>query len=302
MGGPMAERTRPAFACEGFVPGDAVRPGALHVLGLAFDGTACFRRGARAGPPAVREAWPCLETFSPLRGRDVLDLGGVVDLGDLAFGDGGGAEGALQGGLDAFGRLAMGADALRGGARLVCLGGEHSVSLGPVGRHLEAFDDLLVLHVDAHADLRDGYMGARRSHASVARRIHEGLGPGQSLLQYGVRSGTREEWRFMEERGTLLPDEAALAEALGREPGRPLYLTLDMDVFDPSLCPGTGSPEPGGWGFGEFARLMDALGRARLVGADVVELAPALDPTGASAVLAAKVLREVLLSIDGGAA
>jgi agmatinase len=125
------------------------------------------------------------------------------------------------------------------------------------------------------------------------RRCLEVL-PSRELLQVAIRSGTRAEFEELRGSGRLVPI-GRMVEALLPLRGRPLYLTLDLDWFDPAVLPGTGTPEPGGFHWSDFALLVDELRHHRLVAADVVELAPQLDPTGVSAVLAAKVVRSLLL-------
>ena len=158
--------------------------------------------------------------------------------------------------------------------------------------------DLAVVHLDAHADMRADYLGNPLSHATVLRRVAEVVGF-DSLRQIGIRSGTREEFALMREHGTQVPDTSReqMAAALDGFGDRPLYVTCDLDIFDPAHLPGTGTPEPGGIDFHVFATFVKLLAGRNIVGCDVVELAPALDPSGCSAVLAAKVTRELLLCI-----
>ena len=154
--------------------------------------------------------------------------------------------------------------------------------------------DLVLVQLDAHADLRDSWLGSHHSHACAMRRCLEVL-PSQQLFQLAIRSGTRVEFEELHSSGRLMADVEALATALEPLRGRPLYLTVDLDWFDPAVLPGTGTPEPGGYLWSDFAALVDVLRRHQLVAADVVELAPQLDPSGISSVLAAKVTRSLLL-------
>ena len=156
------------------------------------------------------------------------------------------------------------------------------------------YPDLVLVQLDAHADLRDSWLGSRFSHACAMRRCLEVL-PSQQLFQLSIRSGTRSEFNELRSSGRLMADVRALAEALKQLQGRPVYLTVDLDWFDPAVLPGTGTPEPGGFFWSDFAALVDVLQHHRLVAADVVELAPQLDPSGVSSVLAAKVTRSLLL-------
>ena len=281
----MGGEARPRFLCAGS-PFESAR---VVLLGCPFDETASFRRGARSGPDAIREASDCLETYSPGLDKDLGDAA-LCDLGDVDFplGD---TEAVLRS-IRAEASAVFQAD-----KRPVFLGGEHLVSLPLVEAALAAFPTLAVFQWDAHADLRADYLGERLSHACAVRRILEleSIGP---LRQFGVRSGTREEFEWMRANDTMRPlTPEAVAAALQEAGDRALYLTLDVDVVNPGEMPGTGSPEPGGPGLDALIECIRVLGAsgARIVGADVVELAPEWDPTGASAVAAAKIVRELAL-------
>ncbi len=283
----MSFRPRGFLECTGG-PGS---PFAL--LGLPFDGTCSFRPGCRFGPGAIREASWVLETYSP---RAEAELAGhrVADLGDLDLPPSGPSR-AVDRIAAAVGPL------LDAGARVLGLGGEHMVTYPLVREHRRRHPGLTLLVFDAHADLRDEYLGERLSHATAARRCLEELGP-SGLCQIGVRSGTREEFAWMRRNATLFPPTPeGVRSALGRTTG-PLYLSLDLDVFDPGVLPGTGAPEPGGIGFPAFEACLAEIARSGrpVVGADVVELCPACDPTQASAVLAAKAVREILILMGAG--
>ncbi len=281
----MRRAARPRFLCAE----SAFEPARTVLLGCPFDETTSFRKGARLGPQAIREASDCLETYSPHLDKDLEDAA-LCDLGDVDFASD--DTGAV---LDSIRAEARGI--FRAGKRPVFLGGEHLVSLSLVEAALGVFPGLVVFQWDAHADLRDEYLGEKLSHACVMRRILEleGVGP---LRQFGVRSGAREEFAWMRANETLRPLTPEGVESVLEKIGdRAIYLTLDVDVLNPGEMPGTGSPEPGGPG---FDALMDCIGLlwtagARIVGADVVELAPEWDPSGASAITAAKLVRELAL-------
>jgi agmatinase len=262
-------------------------PGGCRVglFGVPYDGTTSFRPGTRFGPAAIREVSSGLETYDPQLDRDLEDLP-FADLGAVAI-----PFGAPEPVVAAV-RRATGAVLSLDLAPLM-LGGEHSISSGAVAAVAERFPDLALVQLDAHADLRDSWLGAHHSHACAMRRCLEVL-PGGTLLQIAIRSGTRAEFAELHRSGRLVPI-ARMTEALLPLRGRPLYLTVDLDWFDPAVLPGTGTPEPGGFQWGDFARLVEELRHHRLVAADVVELAPQLDPSGVSAVLAAKVTRSLLL-------
>ena len=261
--------------------------GSWALLGCPYDGTVSFRPGARFGPEEIRAASWGIESYSWDQDRDLEQLG-FTDLGDLEL-----PLGAAERALEQIREVARGA--WQSGARVFGLGGEHLVTLPLVEAALERQPDLAVLQLDAHADLREEYLGQRLSHACVMRRVVELIGA-ERLVQVGIRSGTEEERAFVMQHGTLCAPDAAGLRALRQRIGaRPVYLTLDLDVLDPAFLPGTGTPEAGGWSAAELLRLLAELGDLRVVGADVVELAPQLDPSGCSAVAAAKLVREMLL-------
>ena len=257
----------------------------VGLFGVPYDGTTSFRPGTRFGPAAVREVSNGLETYCPELDRDLLDLA-FADLGavDIPYGAPDPVVAAVR---DATTTV------LELGLRPLMLGGEHSISSGAVAAVAAQHPDLVLVQLDAHADLREEWLGARHSHACAMRRCLEVL-PSGELRQIAIRSGTRAEFSELRSSGRLVPI-AAMAEALRPLRGRPLYLTVDLDWFDPAVMPGTGTPEPGGFHWGDFAVLVAELRQHRMVAADVVELAPQLDPSGVSAVLAAKVTRSLLL-------
>jgi len=261
--------------------------GRVVVLGVPLDVTTSFRPGTRFAPSEVRRiSFDAIESYSPYLDADIEECD-VGDLGDLEL-----PFGNVTGALDIIEREVS--RLLERGKRVVCFGGEHLLSLAAVKAHLDVYPDIVVLHVDAHTDLRDEYLGERLSHATVLRRI---VDLGADFCQVGVRSGTREEFAFASDRALFfhpfsLPDAGRLSEVLG---GRPVYLSLDVDVLDPSCCPGVGTPEPGGVMYSELVGFLAGLSGLNLVGADVVELCPLVDSTGNSAVVGASLLREVIL-------
>ena len=259
----------------------------LVVFGAPYDGSASFRPGARFAPSAMRrDSWG-LETYSPVLDRDLEDAA-VSDLGDLELPAGGAQE--------AFGRVESLCLSIMDAGRIpVMIGGDHSLTLGAVRAALQAYPDLHLVQIDAHADLRDHYLGDRWSHASVMRRCHELLGPGR-IHSFGIRSGLREEFEFSKAYGHPHPfrlDEVTSLHETARD--LPLYVTIDLDVLDPSYLPGTGTPEPGGVTFADLVTALTALSELDVVGTDLMELAPLLDPSGASTAVACKLLREWLL-------
>ena len=261
----------------------------VGLFGVPYDGTTSFRPGTRFGPAAIREVSDGLETYDPQLDAD-LEAIAFADLGavEISFGAPEPVVAAVQQATEAVLRL---------GLKPLMLGGEHSISSGAVAAVAAQHPDLVLLQLDAHADLRDSWLGGRHSHACAMRRCLEVL-PSGELLQLDIRSGTRSEFQELREQQRLV-SLAELPERLAAIQGRPLYLTVDLDWFDPAVMPGTGTPEPGGFLWRDFARLVELLQSQNLVAADVVELAPGLDPSGCSAVLAAKVTRSLLLSLAG---
>jgi len=264
----------------------------VGLFGVPYDGTTSFRPGTRFGPGAIREVSSGLETYCPQLERDLEDLA-FADLGAVAipFGAPEPVVAAVRQATEAVLNLDL---------VPLMLGGEHSISSGAVAAVAARHPDLLLVQLDAHADLRQEWLGTRHSHACAMRRCLEVLPAGGELLQIAIRSGTREEFRELRQ-GDRLVAIGRMAAALLPQRGRALYLTVDLDWFDPAVMPGTGTPEPGGFHWGDFAVLVEELRHHRLVGADVVELAPHLDPSGVSAVLAAKVVRSLLLLLGGQA-
>jgi len=259
----------------------------IRIIGAPFDGTVSFRPGARFGPAAIRDASDGVEVWSPLLDASLEDVR-YADAGDveLPMGDTGRAMDMIREAADA---------ALHAGAAPFLLGGEHLVSLPAIAAVHARYPDLVVVQLDAHADQREDYMGVKLSHACVMRRVAEFLGQ-ERIRQVGIRSGTKEEYSLMREHGTLTTfREEDLKTLIAWIGDRPLYLTVDLDVFDPACFPGTGTPEPGGIDWWTFQRFIQALRGCRIVGLDAVELAPQLDSSACSSVLAAKAVREMLL-------
>ncbi len=285
----------PQYLFEPFSHQPKLSKNQVHLLGFEFDGTACFRKGARLAPDQIRKQSPGIETYSPYLNRDLEDIH-VIDLGNLPVGVSSDVRKNWQQASDYFFEVTQNFHLEQDKMRFLTLGGEHSISYAPIVRYLQDYPDLLVLHLDAHADLRDGYEGYHYSHAAIIYRVVEKMRPAQELLQYGIRSGTREEYQWMQKYQTLARSRTELFQRLDQiADHRPIYLTLDLDFFDPAFLPGTGTPEPGGEDFHCFIQICKILQNKNLVGADVVELAPNIDPTENSSVFAAKVVRELLL-------
>ena len=260
------------------------------LFGAPYDSTTSFRPGTRFGPAAIRSESFGIETYSPYQDCDLEDIR-VHDAGDLEL-----PFGAPDRALEMI--EAQAAVILADGKKPFLLGGEHLVSLGAVRATAKRFPDLRIIHFDAHADLREDYLGVRLSHACVMRRCHDILGDGR-IWQFGIRSGTREEFAFMRE-GHVVTEPFTLNTLpnVSFPEGTPVYLTVDLDVIDPSEFPGTGTQEAGGVRFTELlVALRDVLKRFNVVALDNVELSPPIDTTGRSTALVCKLLREELLAI-----
>ena len=263
----------------------------IVIFGAPYDSTTSFRPGTRFGPAAVRSESFGIETYSPYQDRDLETDVAVHDAGDLELPFG--APDRALAMIEAKADEILSADKIP-----FLLGDEHLVSLGAVRAAVKKYPDLHIIHFDAHADLREDYLGVRLSHACVMRRCHDLLGDGR-IWQFGIRSGTRDEFAFMREgHVTTEPFSVNTLASLSFPEGTPVYLTVDLDVLDPSEFPGTGTQEAGGLRFTELlSALTEILRRFNVVALDNVELSPGLDASGRSTALACKILREQLLSL-----
>ncbi|HEY3277050.1 MAG TPA: agmatinase [Syntrophorhabdaceae bacterium] len=254
----------------------------IIVLGCPLDVTSSFRGGTKFAPDSIRKASWTLETYSPYLKQD---------LEDVIFHDSGNLElfpADLRHSLDFIEEAAAGIAGQ--GRKHLILGGEHLITFPLLKGLRNYYKELQVVHFDAHCDLRDQYEGQELSHATAMKRVKE-LG-GIDLMQIGIRSGTRQEFEELSE----IRSPSELEARLDRN--RPVYLTFDIDVFDPSLVSGVTTPEPGGLTFKEVMDYFSVLKGREIKGADIVELAPDYDTTFVSSVTAAKVAREILLLLE----
>ncbi len=270
---------------------DDYRNARIILLGAPLDITSSFRMGSREAPQAVRAASQGLEEYSPRLDRNLGECA-VYDAGDLLL-----PPGNLQACLNRIGQACR--FIADDGKIPFMLGGEHLVTLPAVQTMAEFFPGLAVLQFDAHADLRDDYLGESLSHATVLRRICEVVGD-NNVYQFGIRSGTRDEFQYGHSHTHFYPFEAArtLRSCLPDLKERPVYVTLDIDILDPAYAPGTGTPEPGGIQPAEIFEVLTVLQELQVVGLDIVELAPAYDASGITAMLVAKMTREGLLALS----
>lgn len=253
------------------------------LFGCPFDATVSFRSGARCGPQAIRQASDGLESYSP-----EFD----IDLDDIEFQDIGDLELPPNNVNRALKIIRQQSSVIFDQGNIpLALGGEHTITLPIIHELRSRHPSLKVIQLDAHLDLRHKYLDDTICHATVMHRVSETVGI-ENILQLGVRSGTREEWRLAKKHNTIDIPKNGISQWIGDNPA---YLTVDLDVFDPGVMGGTGTPEPGGWNYHDFTELIRQFHNCNWVGMDVVELAPEHDPTGASSMLAAKVVRDLIM-------
>ena len=261
----------------------------IVIFGAPFDSTTSYRPGTRFASAAMRNESYGIETYSPYQDKDLLDVS-VFDGGDLelCFGSPESALSDIEGMTDKI---------LSDGKTPLMIGGEHLVTLGAVRAAVKKYPDLHIVHFDAHADLRDDYLGLKLSHACVLRRCHEIVGDGR-IFQFGIRSGDREEFYWGKDHVYTNKFNFDTIETLKEKIGdKPVYFTLDLDVVDPSCFPGTGTPEAGGVTFTQLMKAIETVSKLNIVALDMNELSPMLDQSGSSTALACKLLREILLYI-----
>jgi len=259
------------------------------IIGLPMDTTASFRPGTRFAPFRLREVSEGLEEYSVYQAKSLQNVY-FYDAGDviLPFGNVG----------ESLRRIELVANYLLSqNKRIFAIGGEHLVSYPIIKAYHLFYSSLAVIQMDAHADLREEYLGEKFSHATVMRHVAEEIG-GENLFQLGIRSGTREEMEYASRKTNMYIDKSlpVLGEITEKIGNRPVYISLDIDVLDPAFAPGTGTPEPGGITPQELLRLLYGLGKLNIVGFDVVEISPPYDCGDNTSILGAKIIREALLA------
>ncbi len=254
----------------------------IIMLGLPFDGTVSYRSGSRFAPEQIRLASWGMEDYSPRFDKHLQDVN-FHDAGDLEF-----PLGNTYKSLDLIEKNVE--EIYKDGKRVLGIGGEHLVTLPEIKAVSKFYKDLAVVHFDAHTDLREEYLGEEMSHSAVIRHISKIIGP-ENIKQIGIRSGMKEEWEFMKEHNTLIYEYSGLDALKDKK----IFVTVDLDVLDPSVLPGTGTPESGGMQFNELIGWFEYLKDFDIIGADVVELAPDYDASGVSTAVAGKVIRELLM-------
>lgn len=255
------------------------------MIGVPFDGTCSFRPGTRFAPEQIRVASRGIETYSPYFNKDLEDIS-FYDAGeiDLPFGN---TQRVLDMVYDAT------KEVLDKGKKYFGIGGEHLVSYPAIKAYYEKYPDLYVIHFDAHTDLRDEYLGESLSHSTVIKKVADLIGF-ENISQIGIRSGESYEFELMRKHNTLIKSVDEFKEVISQVKNRPIFITLDLDVLDPSILPGTGTPEVGGFSFGDLMSYFKVLTNSNIVGMDMLELSPFLDTSANSTVAAAKVAREML--------
>jgi agmatinase len=259
------------------------------IVGLPYDGTCSNRPGTRFAPANIRLESYGLETYSPIQDKDLEDIK-FYDAGEIDF--------QLGNREDCLEKIETATrETLEHNKKWLGIGGEHLVTFPSIKAYSEKYPELYVVHFDAHADVREDYLNEKLSHACVMRRISEIITP-QNLIQIGIRSGTSEEFAWMKDNNTLVKSQEELKSRLEFLQNKPVFLSIDLDVLDPSLMSGTGTPEPGGMNYNEFMSWLMLLKDTNIVGADILELSPHYDNSGVSTATAAKVVREVLLLMN----
>ena len=263
----------------------------IVIFGAPFDGTASYRPGARFAPSAIRNESYSIETYSPYQDKDLCDK-------DIKVFDGGDLELCFGNTEKVLNQIKYFTNNIISDNKLpVMIGGEHLVTLGAIMAIFEKYPDLHIIHFDAHADMRDDYLGEKLSHATVMRRCHDLLGDNK-IFQFGIRSGEREEFIFSQKHNFISKfNFDGLDEIINKLKNKPVYFSLDLDILDPADFPGTGTPEAGGVNFKELLAAVFEVFKLNIVGIDINELSPVYDPSGRSTSLACKLLREILLAV-----
>ncbi len=262
----------------------------IVLFGAPYDGTTSFRPGTRFGPNAIRNESFGIETYSPYQDKDLVDSN-ICDIGDLDL---------------PFGNTRRVLDMIQETTRTiledkktpVMLGGEHLITLGAFEAVVEKYPDVHVLHLDAHTDLREEYLGEQLSHSAVIKRIWDMIGD-HKIYQFGIRSGEKYEFQFAKEHTIMQKFNLdGFKAAVDKLKGKPIYFTLDLDILDPSIFSGTGTPEAGGVSYMELQNAVMQLKELNIVGCDINELAPSYDASGVSTAVACKITREIMLAIQ----
>tara|TARA_Y100000589_G_scaffold331057_1_gene383072 strand:- start:3014 stop:3898 length:885 start_codon:yes stop_codon:yes gene_type:complete len=266
----------------------------IGIFGVNYDGTTSYKPGTRFGPHAIRNVSQSLETYCPLLKKDLNEIN-YFDAGSLKVNIN-----CTQAVIKTV-KLAT-ESFIKSNLKPLVLGGEHSITIGIIEALIQKYPNLILIQLDAHADLRESYQDNKFSHACTIKRCIEIL-PTEKVFQIGIRSGTKEEFKIMNNNNQLINLKAGeskrkLKKALDPYKEYPIYLTIDLDWFDPSLLSGTGTPEPGGFFWDDFEEIIQILQSFQLVGGDIVELSPDIDNSGVSSIVAAKATRTLIMTLD----
>ncbi len=253
----------------------------IIMLGMPFDGTCTNRPGARFAPQQIRIESIGIEEYSPYFNTNLSDLM-FYDAGELEL-----PFGATEKALNTIEKNTD--EIYASGKKILGIGGEHLVTLGTIRGILKHHKDIALVHFDAHTDLREQYLGVELTHSGVIMQIAKLIGF-ENIVQIGIRSGEKEEFELMYKHSTLINDINELTKFKDKK----IFLTIDLDVLDPSIMSATGTPEAGGMTYKELMRWIVELKKYNIIGADIVELAPDFDVTKASTATACKLIREVL--------
>ncbi|MFA7561188.1 MAG: agmatinase [Candidatus Izemoplasmatales bacterium] len=259
------------------------------LFSVPLDNTTSYRPGTRFAGNAIRVESIGIEWYSPYKDMDLKDFS-TVDVGDLEL-----PMGKVEESLDIVYNTTK--QILNDGKKPMMIGGEHLVTYPVVKALIEKYPDLRIIHLDAHTDLRDEFLGRELSHATVIKRCYDELGDNR-IFQFGIRSGDKHEFEFAKNGHVFMQkfNFDGLDKIISEIKDYPVYITIDLDVLDPAIFPGTGTPEPGGMTFKDLLEATISFEKLNnVVGADLVELAPMLDSSNVSTVVAAKALREMIL-------
>jgi len=259
----------------------------IVIFGAPYDGTASYRPGSRFAPNRIRLESIGIETYSPYLDKELTDYN-IHDAGDTTIN-----LGYTDKTLDTIYQTAK--QYYIDNKKTLMIGGEHLVSYPTIHACLETYPNLRVIHFDAHTDLRDSFLGEEMSHATVLKKVADELGE-HRLFQFGIRSGTKAEFEYAKKHQYIeIAGVKTLPNILDQLQGFPIYITLDVDVLDPSIMSGTGTPEAGGVTYKELLNALLQLKNLNIVGADIVELAPDYDASGVSTATTCTLIRELLL-------
>ena len=287
------EINRPQFNSEGAIFMGSKRTSqncGIGLFGVPYDGTTSFRPGTRFGPSSIREISNAIESYCPRLN---------IDLNEFNYADLGSLEIPIGSPIPVINCVNAATKYLiNNGLKPLIIGGEHSITTGAIEAMAEYYPDLILIQLDAHADLREEWLDSKYSHACTMKRCLEFI-PSKHLFQVGIRSGTKAEFDELYKTKRLINTISKTANSLENRLlpfiGKPIYITLDLDWFDPSVLPGTGTPEPGGYLWKDLEEVIKVLSNHKIVGADIVELAPNLDISEISSILGAKAVRSFLI-------